>query len=166
MTSYSYRNRLIDVSAKSDSSHVEQHTQSASGSAKSVGNKLLWMMGARAPSKPVISGDHTESNDTSFTAFKVLPVGSTHVPNESRYTEGADDLASATSCKEAVDLIVDAIKRACEDIGSAEGDGFISEGDIVRWVGPCGHRAPYLIPASVCQKHSVRRASMQRWSTA
>lgn len=87
----------------------------------------------RAMSKSPTLGDHTESKDTSFAAFKALPVGSTHVRSGSRYTEPADDLAGATSCKEAVDLIVGAVKRACEDVGSASGDGFIAEGDIVRY---------------------------------
>ncbi|KAG8217577.1 putative phosphatidylinositide phosphatase [Butyriboletus roseoflavus] len=132
-TSYSYRNCPVDIS-KSDnalSSHVEEHSQLISGGENNVGNRLLRMIHTRATSKLGISSNRTESNDTSFAAFKALPVGSARVRNGSRYTEPADDLASAKSCKEAVDLIVDAIKRACEDIGSASGDDFTSEEDIV-----------------------------------
>lgn len=104
------------------------------GGENNVGNRLLEMIHTRATSKSGISGKRTESNDTSFAAFKALPVGSARVRNGSRYTEPADDLTNAKSCKEAVDVIVDAIKRACEDTGSASGDDFISEGDIVRSV--------------------------------
>lgn len=130
MTSYSYRSNLMDISPKSTPS-----------SATNVGNRLLRMMHARATSKPLVSGDRAELSDTSFAAFKALPVGSTHVRNESRYTEVTDNLTSATSCKEAVDLIVDTIKKACEDVGSASGDDFIYEEDIVRLVGRlCSYR--------------------------
>jgi len=103
----------------------------APGSAKSVGYRLLGMAHTRAASKSAFLGDRAGPKDTSFAAFKALPMGSTHVRNASRYAEPADDLASATSCKEAVDLIVDAIQRACEDIGSASGNNFIFEEDIV-----------------------------------
>lgn len=170
-TSYSYRNNPVDISPKSDnavSSHVDERRKLTSGGANHVGNRLLTMMHSRATSKSGISGSRTGSNDTSFAAFKALPVGCTHVRNGSRYTEPADDLASATSCKEAVDLIVDAIKGACEEIGSPSEDDFISEQDIVRLV--CQNRA-VIVPRTqcvtlACQRHSVRRASMQRWSTA
>lgn len=161
----------MDISPQSDnsdSSHVEEHSKSTSSGTQKVGNRLLRMMHTRATSKPVMLGDRAESNDTSFTAFKALPMGSTHVRNGSRYTEAADDLASATSCREAVDLIVDTVKRACEDIGGAPGDDFVFEGDIVRLVSQYRavivHQTEPL--ALVCQRHSVRRASMQRWSTA
>ncbi|KAF8447889.1 SacI homology domain-containing protein [Boletus edulis BED1] len=130
MTSYSYRNCPVDVS-KSDSAHVEVHDKMAPGSAKSVGNRLLGMVHTRATSKSATLGDRAGSKDTSCAAFKALPMGSTHVRNASRYAEPADDLASATSCKEAVDIIVGAIQRACEDIGSASGKHFIVEEDIV-----------------------------------
>ena len=129
MTSYSYRNKA------EDSSYVETPTFGH----KYIGNKLLRMMHTRASFKPATPGD---AGDTSFTAFKALPVGSTHVRNGSRYTEAADDLTGAASCKEAVDLIVDTVKRACEDIGSGSGDDFVSEDDIVRRVPIlCSHRA-------------------------
>ena len=135
MASYSYRNYPVDVS-KSDNSHTPELSKTTSSSAKhDGGNRLLRMMYTRATSKSATLGDPTESKDTSFAAFKALPVGSTRVPDGSRYAEPADDLTSATSCKEAVDLIVDAINRACKDIGSASGDDFISEADIVRLVG-------------------------------
>jgi hypothetical protein len=131
IASYSYRNNPLDISG-SGSARVEERGESTSGGAKNVGNRLSRTIYTRPTSKSAVSGDRTESNDTSFAAFKALPVGSTHVREESRYAEPADDLAGATSCKEAVDLIVDAVKRACKDVGSASRDNFISEEDIVR----------------------------------
>jgi hypothetical protein len=50
------------------------------------------------------------------------------------YAEAADELSGAASCREAVDMIVDCIRRACEDAG-VDG-GFVSDGDVVRWVFP------------------------------
>ena len=72
-------------------------------------------------------------NQTTFAAFKALPVDPTRVQrgSGSGYTEPADDLAGTTSCKEAVDLMVDAICRACEDIGNVHGD-LIQHGDVVE----------------------------------
>ncbi|KAH0830632.1 hypothetical protein J3R83DRAFT_2087 [Lanmaoa asiatica] len=93
-------------------SHVDENNKPTSGGANNVGNRLLGMMHTRATSKPGILADRPESNGTSFAAFKALPVGSTHVRNGSRYTEPADDLATATSCEEAVDLIVDACQES------------------------------------------------------
>lgn len=154
MASYSYRNNPVDVST--------------SGGVKNVGNRLSRMVYSRATPKSAVVDERTESNDTSFAAFKALPVGSTHVREGSRYAEPADDLAGATTCKEAVDLIVDAVRRACKDVGSASGDDFISEEDIVRLV--CQYHAIIVRQtqclASAYQRRSARRASMQRWSTA
>ncbi|TFK54747.1 hypothetical protein OE88DRAFT_1777920 [Heliocybe sulcata] len=71
------------------------------------------------------------SSTTCFAAFKALSID----PARSRrgsgsFEEQADDLTGATNCKEAVDLIVDAIERACKDVGSAH-DGFVAEEDVV-----------------------------------
>jgi hypothetical protein len=59
-----------------------------------------------------------DSNTTNFAAFKALPIdrargdvsGSTFVE-----PSAPDDLASANTCQEAVDLMVDAIVSACRD---------------------------------------------------
>ena len=44
-----------------------------------------------------------------------------------------DELASAKNCKEAVDMIVEAIRLACKDVGNEHRD-FITESDVVRQV--------------------------------
>ena len=167
MASYSYRNSPVDVGfSKSDIAYATAHSKLTSGNARNMTSNRSFKV-TQATSKSVVSGDRAESKDTSFAAFKALPVGATHIRNGSRYAEPADDLATATSCKEAVDLIVDGIKRACEDIGNVPGDDFVSEEDVVRLV--CSYRtfivghAQRSVP--VCQRHSVRRASTQRWST-
>lgn len=73
-------------------------------------------------------------NLLSFVALKALLID----PVRSRrgtgsFDEYADDLAGATTFKEAVNVIVDAIRRALEDLGNADGLS-IMESDIVRYV--------------------------------
>src|ERR1700722_13328941 len=76
----------------------------------------------------------TTATDQTFAAFKALPVDPTR-RQESTISaspiEPADEVACASSCKEAVDLIVEAIKRACVDLGCVHGD-FVTEADVVR----------------------------------
>jgi phosphatidylinositol 4-phosphatase len=59
--------------------------------------------------------------DTAYAAFKALPVDPSRVSEN-----GADELSGAANCKEAVDLIVDAIVRACN------GNVVVNNTDIVR----------------------------------
>ena len=68
----------------------------------------------------------------SFVAFKALPID----PARARRTTGSfeestDSLPFVKSCKEAVDVITDAIRQACLDLG-AGGEGFVVEQDVVR----------------------------------
>jgi phosphatidylinositol 4-phosphatase len=70
------------------------------------------------------------SNDSSagkqsFAAFKVLPI-------EPR-RETSEEYVGASSCREAVDAIVDRVYRACEDVGGGHGR-FVTEEDVVRLV--------------------------------
>jgi hypothetical protein len=60
----------------------------------------------------------------------------------SMYADPADELSGASSCQEAVNLIVDSIWRACEDVGVNDG-GFVTNEDVVRWVA-------ILIPSLLC----------------
>jgi len=75
--------------------------------------------------------------ETTFAAFKVLPIDpgrglvSSASSGEVEYTEGADELSGAGSCQEAVGMIVECIRKACEDVGGGQGD-FVVEGDVVR----------------------------------
>lgn len=44
----------------------------------------------------------------------------------------ADELSAANNCKEAVDLVVEAIVRACQDVGGGREPNFVVEAPIVR----------------------------------
>lgn len=68
-----------------------------------------------------------------FAAFKVLPIDPTRIEGESTMTYGelTDDLAGATTCKEVVDLMVDAIRRACCKVGAGSHEDFVIEEDVV-----------------------------------
>ncbi|GBE82128.1 predicted protein [Sparassis crispa] len=70
-------------------------------------------------------------HETTFAAFKALPVDAARTRRASgSFIEPADELASAANCKEAVELIVGTIQRACEDAGGGQGR-FVAEADIV-----------------------------------
>ncbi|KAI0062325.1 hypothetical protein BV25DRAFT_670160 [Artomyces pyxidatus] len=73
-------------------------------------------------------------SDTSFAAFKALPIDPARRRGSTLAEPAADELAGAATCREAVDLMVDAIVRACEDVGGAQGRGgapFVTEQDVV-----------------------------------
>jgi len=60
-------------------------------------------------------------------AFKALPVDqATHM------RDVEDPVASAMTCRDAVDVMVDLVHSACADVGSAEIPDFVVERDIVR----------------------------------
>ncbi|CAK5265034.1 unnamed protein product, partial [Mycena citricolor] len=62
----------------------------------------------------------------SFAAFKTLPIDPTRSRRDSSisslggsaYLDSIDELGNASCCREAADLMVDGIRRACEDIGN------------------------------------------------
>ncbi|KAI6022736.1 SacI homology domain-containing protein [Pisolithus marmoratus] len=68
-----------------------------------------------------------------FAAFKVLPIDPARIEAESTTTYGelTDDLAGATTCREVVDLMVGAIKRACYKAGAGLHEDFVVEEDVV-----------------------------------
>jgi len=129
MSSYSMRNRLEDAPVTSPP------VMTASGS-----SKLKPMLLRREPTKTttpsrIMSSKGSENTDGAtnvcFAAFKVLPVDPARVRSGSgtEYAEPADDLAGATTCKQVVDLMVDVIRRACEDTGNSL---VIMDRDVVR----------------------------------
>lgn len=74
------------------------------------------------------------SKDTTFAAFKALPIDPARGRRENgSFWEPADELTGATNCKEAVGLMVDAIFRACADAGGVQGE-FVKDEDVVRSV--------------------------------
>jgi len=73
-------------------------------------------------------------SERTFAAFKVLPIDPARMRASSgggsTYAEAADELSGASSCQEAVNLIVNSIWRACEDVGATDG-GFVTDEDVV-----------------------------------
>lgn len=117
VTSYSMRNSIGDLEASSNSTFTGKLSLRRKGS--SVLSRVLSDTAARG------------SDEASYAAFKALPVD----PAKMRRTTGsfeetANELSWATTCKEAVDSIADAIYRAVTDAGGDTVD-FVKEEDIV-----------------------------------
>ncbi|TCD64143.1 hypothetical protein EIP91_004492 [Steccherinum ochraceum] len=73
-------------------------------------------------------------NDVTFAAFKALPIDPARSRRENgSFVEPADELTGATNCKEAVALMVEAIRRACADIGNDENE-LVKQKDVVSLV--------------------------------
>lgn len=72
-------------------------------------------------------------SETTYAAFKALPVDPTRIRRGSStgYAEPVDDLTSASTCQEAVDIMIHNIRGACEKLGSGEGE-FVKDGDVVK----------------------------------
>lgn len=118
MTSYSIRNCPEDTP-----------TRSPPAVSVSSSSQFKPMLPRREPTKTAnLSGIMSKvvenaagSTNVCFAAFKALPVDPARVRSGSStgYAEPADDLAGATNCKQVVDMMVDSIKRACEDAGNS-----------------------------------------------
>lgn len=79
------------------------------------------------------------SGQVNYGAFKILPIDPARVRRESSgmsemYMGLCDEMKDAVTCREVGDLIVDRIWRACEEVGGGQGDNFVVEEDVVRWV--------------------------------
>jgi hypothetical protein len=139
VTSYSIRNSL-DVS-----SIIPPSPLVATTSLKPALNPtLLFTRSLTRTKDPALSNILTNAAlaagaETSFAAFKVLPIDPARIRRASSsggdgaYAEAADELSGASSCQEAVDMIVESIQRAYEDIGGADGV-FVTNEDVVRCV--------------------------------
>ncbi|KAI0093512.1 SacI homology domain-containing protein [Irpex rosettiformis] len=72
------------------------------------------------------------NNDITFAAFKALPIDPARGRRENgSFYEPADELTGAIDCRQAVNLMVDAIARACADAGGARGENFVKSADVV-----------------------------------
>jgi hypothetical protein len=89
----------------------------------------LTRQGSVALSKLLTRTAPNELGEATFAAFKALPVD----PTRSRQlgVSAADELVGATTCADAVDIIVSAIRDACADAGNTRED-FVKEEDVVR----------------------------------
>jgi len=84
--------------------------------------------GATSLSKILSNAAFGTSNAVVSAAFKALPVD--HATNAPA-ADVEDPVASATTCRDAVDMMVDMIRRGCVDIGSGTQPDFVVEKDIV-----------------------------------
>ncbi|KAG8835535.1 hypothetical protein FRC17_002764 [Serendipita sp. 399] len=109
VTSYSLRNRYNPSST--------ERTDARSTIGNSFGETL----------SQILSDTHS-NNEVASVAFKSLPVDSARV-----YTVigGAETHKPPTTPREAINEIVDLVKKACSDFGIVD-EGFVAEGDIVR----------------------------------
>lgn len=131
-TSYSLRNNLD--SPLSSTHSVRKEIKPTAFSLPSRNNVKR---NTHPPLSNVIS-DTVNAEQKSFAAFKALPIDPTRIRRASStasglYADTSDELNSASSCREAVDLIVNSIYRGCEDAGSTYSN-FVTNEDIVRQV--------------------------------
>lgn len=151
VTSYSVRNSLEAPSLPISPAAQSPPLKPTAGSLFSdvARSRMSLTLGSRKPNTTVLSNLlanpalGTDGSDQSFAAFKMLPIDPARIRRGSSLggtrdvggylgTQKDHDLSGVSSCREAVDLIVDSIKRACEDVGSAHGE-FVTEADVVRW---------------------------------
>ncbi|KAI0664663.1 SacI homology domain-containing protein [Cubamyces menziesii] len=122
VTSYSIRNSLDLSTPPASPSSATAPKQTMTAPRKSMLPLSRILTNAAAPAV---------GQETIFAAFKALPIDPARARRESgSFIQTADELANAKNCKEAVDMIVDAIHQACKDIGNDQ-HGFVSEADVV-----------------------------------
>jgi len=135
ITSYSVRNSL-EQNPTIPSSPV---TPLKSGSAFSAGTGKFFPPTLNRKSTAALSNllssasFATMGSEKTFAAFKVLPIDPTRIRRASSrggYADAAEELSGASTCQEAVDIIVDSIHRACDDVGGTHGD-FVTNADVV-----------------------------------
>lgn len=125
VTSYSIRNSLDLTTPPTSPSSATFSRLSMTAPRKSTLPLSRILSNAAAP----VAGQ-----ETAFAAFKALPVDPARARRESgSFIQTADELANAKNCKEAVDMIVDAVRQACKDVGSDHHE-FVTEADVVRYV--------------------------------
>ncbi|KAJ7125465.1 SacI homology domain-containing protein [Mycena crocata] len=150
ITSYSVRNSLDGI-ARTAAPVNKVTIKSLSAAATSSIGRIPATLGrtssaasalsARLLNASVPSGE-LGSTLTSFAAFKVLPIDpartrrASSVGGGGAYVDSAEELSGAGSCREAVDLMVDSIRRACEEMGNdgkvgEKGAGLVAEEDVV-----------------------------------
>lgn len=132
-TSYSLKNNL-DLTLSNSPFPVRRQGKPTAFSLPSRNNTKR---NSSLPLSSIISNTFSVGNaeQTAFAAFKVLPIDPTRIRRASSgasglYADASDELNGASSCREAVDLIVDSIYRGCEDAGSTHSN-FVTSEDVV-----------------------------------
>lgn len=138
ITSYSVRNSLEIPAEPSNASRSPPATPRMSASnAASLLTRSLTRSKVPILSNILANAALASGAETTFAAFKVLPIDPARIRRASstggnvEYTEAADELSGASNCQEAVDLITDSIRKACEDVGGVDGN-FVTSEDVVR----------------------------------
>ncbi|KAH9001323.1 SacI homology domain-containing protein [Lactarius akahatsu] len=103
-----------------------------------TGSRLSRLLSSTAPPPPSPIVDGSAAGTTSFAAFKALPIDPARTrrgDDGSTFVEPADapeEFAGASTCREAVDHMVDCIVRACADAtGGGDSVSIVRQEDIV-----------------------------------
>ncbi|VDB82776.1 unnamed protein product [Peniophora sp. CBMAI 1063] len=123
---------------KESTSEADESTSAAKPTLVRALSRRSMALGIGAPrlSNLLAGAAPAPDTKTTFAAFKALPVDPARSRRGSAFSEPADELAGAATCQDAVELMVNVIRGACEDIGggrSIEGrtDAFVKDADIV-----------------------------------
>ncbi|EIN07173.1 hypothetical protein PUNSTDRAFT_126985 [Punctularia strigosozonata HHB-11173 SS5] len=133
ITSYSVRNSIERKSASSAPSSPTKPTHSGQSTAPPPSSLPQQSIVRRssALSKLIAKAAPEEPGETTFAAFKALPVDPTRRQRSTgTYAEDSDELAGATNSREAVDAMVESIRRACADIGNVR-ENLVKDVDVV-----------------------------------
>ncbi|KAK0483841.1 SacI homology domain-containing protein [Armillaria novae-zelandiae] len=122
VTSYSVKNSL-DLSAISPPLKCNISSLGSKYKSMTVGPGRA----DRVTLSSILGNGHANDMDKTFAAFKMLPIDPTRSRSQSA---GSEEVEIAGSCREAVNMVVERIKRACEDVGGVD-SGFVREGDVV-----------------------------------
>ncbi|KAJ7109515.1 SacI homology domain-containing protein [Mycena epipterygia] len=146
ITSYSVRNSLDTVAQRASPPTTKVTIKSLSAAATSSLGRIPATLGRTGTAASALSARLLNASPnagesgaalTSFAAFKVLPIDPARTRRASSmggtYAESSEELSGAGCCREAVDLIVDSIRRACEEMGNDGGSvaGLVAEEDVV-----------------------------------
>ncbi|KAK0463920.1 inositol 5'-phosphatase [Desarmillaria tabescens] len=122
MTSYSMRNSL-DLLAVSPPLKSNMSSPGIKYKSMTVGSGKA----SRVTLSSILGNGHANDAEKTFAALKMLPIDPTRSQSQSASSE---EVEIAGSCREAVNMVVERIKRACEDVGGVD-SGFVREGDVV-----------------------------------
>lgn len=128
MTSYSMRNSM-DMSMSpplTPTSHTSFSTSvGTSPQRKGTGAQLSRLLSRAA--------EPAQASDRVFAAFKVLPIDPTRLRQVTgSILEPVDELSGAKNCKEAADMMVEFIVKACREVGAGRQPDFIVQEAVVR----------------------------------
>lgn len=128
-----------DVSSKKEAVPEANNSTTKPTFARALSRRSLGLgIGAPRLSNLLAGAAPAPDTKTTFAAFKALPVDPARSRRGSAFSEPADELAGAATCQDAVELMVNVIRGACEDVGGGRSiDGnthFVKDAEIVGCV--------------------------------